>query len=163
MQRRRVIAAAPVRSASTAWEAIVDVVKSTLAPAEKLDQGTVARSLELLSEVGPMLVAGGHLDRQAIVLEASDLELSLSTVSGGDAFDLDENLDRVPGAATADDWRLWLPAADPLEGWLKDATKGDPHLCVGAPEGAISKGLSSEGTRTSDVDLDAFRRLMGGQ
>ena len=163
MQRRRSIAAGPVRTASQAWETVVVLFTVTLGRAPAIDQDQVRQSLARLAGVGPMLVGPHHLEKHDLVLVAGPLELAVNTVSGPEALSLDENLDEVPGAATAVDWDLWLPNVDPLVAWLERAVQGDRHLHVGQPDqGGVNKANGdASAKRYGKVDLDAFRRLEG--
>lgn len=161
MQRRRTVAAGPVRTALQAWEAVVALFTVTLARAPAIDQDQVRQSLARLAGVGPMLVGPHHLEKRDLVLVAGPLELAVNIVSGTEALSLDENLNEVPGAATAVDWDLWLPEVDPLVAWLERAVQGDRRLHVGQPDqGGVDKANGNASTkRYGEVDLEAFRRL----
>ena len=69
--------------------------------------------------VGRVLVSGGHLDDGGLTLVADPLRLDIAVVSGTDATTLNENLNTVPGAATATGWRLHLPAPASVGGWAR--------------------------------------------
>jgi hypothetical protein len=161
MQRRRTIAAGPVRTASDTWKVIVDLISVTLGRAAGMDQDQVRESLSRLSNIGPMLVGPRHLERHDLVLAAGPLELAINTVSGADALSLDENLNEVPGAAGAGDWDLWVPEVEPLAAWLKAAVEGDRHLHVGDVQrgGVKTETDASRGNRIGEIDFDAFRHL----
>lgn len=163
MQRRRAIAAGPVRTASEAWKVIIELLSVTLARAAAIDQDQVRESFIRLSTIGPMLVGPRHLERHDLVLAAGPLELAINTVSGAEALSLDENLNEVPGAAGAGEWDLWLPEVEPLEAWLEIAVKGDRHLHVGeARRGGVDTETGARGgKRFGEIDLDAFRQLEG--
>jgi hypothetical protein len=75
-----------------------------------------------------MLIAGGHLEKDPLVVVAGDLWLEITTVSGDAALTLDENLNPVPGSATAPDWMVHLPAGGPLGRFVQDVANGDSHL-----------------------------------
>lgn len=163
MQRRRAIAAGPVRTASEAWKVIIDLLSVTLARAAAIDQDQVRDSFSRLASIGPMLVGPRHLERHDLVLAAGPLELAINTVSGADALSLDENLNEVPGAAGAGEWNLWLPEVEPLAAWLETAVKGDRHLHVGEPQrgGVNTQNGARLGKRFGEIDLDEFRQLEG--
>jgi hypothetical protein len=55
------------------------------------------------------------------------------TVSGNRSLTVEENLNPVPGAATADDWKVHLPAGGPLAKLVTDAVKKDDHLSAAEP------------------------------
>lgn len=160
--RQRTIAAAPVRSPAETWTVIEQLLISTLAKASDLKSDEVAAELQALRSLGPMLVAGGHLERGAILLVAAAVELSINTVAGVAALDLEENLNAVPGAAEATTWAVYLPKAEPLGHWIANTINGHAHLHLA---GTSKARASSDGSDTSDavvVDLAAFGRRKEG-
>jgi hypothetical protein len=153
MQRRREIAAAPERSASETIATIGDLLRDTLA-ASTLDLGEVDFALDSARPALLALVAGGHLDRHALVLVAASLHLSVTTVTGDRALALDENLATVPGAASATTWTLYLPTPDPLAATVTAVAKRHERLSAEAPP----DDAGTEAKTASMIDLDAFAR-----
>ena len=133
MQRRRTIASAPVRRASETWDTIACLVADTLERSPLIDRADVEDVLNIASSAGTMLVAGGHLESEPLVLVANPVHVSISTVSGDDAEDIDEDLAPVPGGATAQDWTLYLPAPSHLAAAMSSVVKASAHLSMATP------------------------------
>lgn len=151
MSRHRDVAASPARTASECWKAIADLIATTLARASSIDEANVATTLAAITPAGRALVAAGHLDRQPITLIAAPLRLTIATVSGERALTLidDENVNPVPGAATATDWTLYLPVPEGLASLVEEVASGVTHVAVGAPPAG-----SAESTKTTTtIDL----------
>ena len=143
MQRHRRIAAAPERSASESWATVVELVCESVDRSKHLSGPDVADCLELAGGIGRLLIGGGHLDDQGITVIAGDLHLTVTTVSGDAALSLEENLNPVPGAAEAKDWKVYLPALPPLTAAVKDVASKDLHLSSDNPPSASAKARES--------------------
>jgi hypothetical protein len=133
VQRRREIACSPQRSAGEAWQVVAELVAVTLERSPSIERSTVDAAMDTVGGVGRMLVAGGHLESAPITVVAGQLWLEIVTVSGDRALTIEENLNAVPGAATADDWKVHFPAEGPLSKLIKDAAKKDDHLTADEP------------------------------
>lgn len=153
MQRRRQVAAAPERTTSETAETISELIRDSLARADKIDLADVDDALAKARPAFLALVAGGHLDTNPLVLVAAALHLSITTVSGDGALTLEENLAAVPGAASATEWTLYLPTPDPLGGMVKDVADSHPNLSVDEPPGDSAAEEAS-----AALDLDALAR-----
>jgi hypothetical protein len=146
VQRRREIASSPQRSAGEAWQVITDLVAVTLERSPNIDRSTVDATMGATNGVGRMLIAGGHLESSPIVVVAGQLWLEITTVSGDRALTIEENPNPVPGAATADDWKVHLPADGSLAKIVKDVVKTDDHLSSDEPVvEVISEGRQTVG------------------
>jgi hypothetical protein len=154
MERRRSVAASPRRSASETWATIGELVTNSLSVSSYLDRAEISAALAVAGSVGRPLIAGGHLDREPVVLVAASLHLSVTTISGDDALpEVDGETAAVPGAATAKDWTLHLPTPEPLANVVKEAAKRNRHLSAEpAPESA------EKASSTEALDFDALRR-----
>jgi hypothetical protein len=156
MQRHRQVAAAPERPASETWDVIAKLVVDTLERSPKIEAKDVASVMQAAAPAGRMLIAGGHLDRCPMVVVAEPVHVSITTVSGTDATTLEENLEAVPGGATAVDWMIYLPTPDPLGKTVRSIAVACAHLSADDPP------LESEPTKSSVsanlVDLDAFAK-----
>ncbi len=128
MQRHREIASSPQRTAGETWDTIAAIVGVTLERSPNIDRSTVDATMSAGGGVGRMLISGGHLESTPIVVTAGQLWLEITTVSGDRALTIEENLNPVPGAATADDWMVHLPAAGPIAKIVKNSVKADDHL-----------------------------------
>ena len=156
VKRHRTIPGPPVQSARMAWIQIADLISGTLALARALDQAEVTRDLDHLNTLGPMLVSAGHLERDPITLVATPLYLTVDTVSGELAFNVDERESSVTGAAAASDWELWLPEPATMTAWVRDAVSGHPRLKAGTPpDPQLAKAADPA---AASIDMDAFRR-----
>lgn len=157
MQRHRQVAASPERNAAEAWEVIRVLVADTLDASSSIDRTDVESALEPLDGVARMLISAGHLQKQPLVLIAGELSLEITTVSGTKALTLEENLNPVPGAATVDDWTLYVPQVEPMAKLVRTAVKGHAHLSADEPA-APAATTASGGRVASPVDLDALAR-----
>jgi hypothetical protein len=162
VQRRRTIAAAPERRASETWEVISALVADTLDRSASITRGEVVAAMETAAPAGRMLVAGGHLDAHSVVLVAAPVHLSITTVSGVAATTLEENLEPVPGGATATAWTIYLPTPDPLGDAVRAVAAGSPHLSAEeAPadaEPSVASSTRPAGRAAGVIDLAAFGR-----
>ena len=157
MLRWRQVAAAPQRRADEAWAAIVDLIADTLDRSPVIDRPDVVAALAVVETVGPLLVAGRHLETQPLVLVADPVRVSIYTVSGVAALDLEENLAPVAGGASASAWMAYLPAPAPLEADVAKAVKGSSHLSVDKPPDGTIKAAAAGGGL---LDLDALKHLL---
>jgi hypothetical protein len=155
VNRQRSIAAAPRRVTSETWDVIAQLITDTLARSPHIDTAEVTDVLATAAQVGRPLLAGGHLQANPLTLVAAELRLDITTVSNDAALSLEENLNPAPGAATATDWTLHLPAEGPLGTAVKAVTEGCEHLSHEPPEAATS---SASRTHLGPlIDKDALR------
>jgi hypothetical protein len=111
----------------------------------------VEAELGVAAGVGRMLVAGGHLDANPIVVTAGKLDLAIRTESGDAALSTAENGGPVPGAAEAEDWTVCLPSVPPLEKAIAKVASSAEHLSAEDPS-----ELAKESTDRSGEALDAY-------
>jgi len=158
MERTRLIAAAPVRSASEAWQVVSRLLADTLEKSPAIPIGSVSQELAALKGLGPALIAGGHLETKGVVLVDQGLHLTIRVLTADAALDVEENLNPVPGGTGATEgWILHLPSAGPLDGALAAAVKKSVHLSIKVPP-ASAPTEKSEGAG-SLIDLAALRNL----
>lgn len=155
MKRHRKIAAAPERTTSESATVISDLIRDTLTCSEKLDSATIDDALVTARPALLALTSGGHLDRDPLVVVAAQLQLSITTVTGDGALMLEENLDAVPGAASEEDWTLYLPPSPPLGALVESIASGHPNLSAEAPPKNVEQ---SSHPNLAAVDLDALLR-----
>ena len=155
MKRHRTIAASPVRSAAQAWKVVTKLVTDTLERSPAVPAGSVGTELAALDGLGPALIAGGHLESNGLVLCDIGLHVTLTVVTADAALGVNENLNPVPGGASATSgWTLHLPLPGPLDASVKAAAKRSSHLSVEpSPESAPAATKSQE----SAIDLDVLR------
>lgn len=143
MKRHRKIAAAPQRSATKSWETITDLICDSVGRSKHISEDAIEASLKEAGGIGLLLVGGGHLDKNPLTVVAADLHLSLTTVSGDDALSLEENLNPVSGAASAEDWIVYLPTPAPLAKAVEEAAAKNAHLSTDEPPDAVPKAKRS--------------------
>lgn len=136
MKRHRQIASSPQRSAGEAWQVITELAVDTLVRSPDIDRADVETTMAHAGGVGRMLIAGGHLKTDPLVLVGGELWLEITTVSGEAALTLEENLNPVPGGAGAKEWTLHLPACPPLTKLVEQTAEGDVHLSAEEPSEA---------------------------
>ncbi len=154
MQRHRTIASAPKRTAAEAWQAVCGLLGDTLERSSSIERDDVNAALEPLGGVARMLISAGHLERHPLVLVAGDLWLEVTTVSGGSALSLDENLNPVPGGASASNWTLYVPQVEPMAKLVRTTVKGHDHLSADEPRPPSQSAAKA----SAGVDLDALER-----
>jgi hypothetical protein len=157
-----VVAGAPERSASATADLVVEMLTETLAAASSLDSEAVARELDSVHGATRMLIAGKHLTERALVLRADPLRLEITVVTGDKAASVDEKLGKVPGAASATDWTLHVPAPAPIGDWIADAVRALDHVTIDTPP-AITESVLAPAVRVSDINIDALRHATGGR
>jgi hypothetical protein len=155
LERHRKIAAAPQRTSAECWQTIADLIRDSLERSPHISADEIETSLGVAAGIGRQLVAGGHLDRErnVVTIIAADLHLSLSTVSGDKALSLEENLNFVPGAASAEEWTIYLPTPDPLGPTIEKLAAADAHLSNEKPPDSGSEAKSSAAV----IDTAALR------
>lgn len=156
MRRVREVAASPVRSASETWTVVANLVIDTVAQASEHLRDEALQAMAVAEPVGRMLVAGGHLQKHPITLIADKVHCEITTVSGAAALTLEENLNPVPGAAGASDFRIYLPSPAPLQQQVKAAAGGHARLTDAAPPAPEVKAASA----ASLIDREALRRAV---
>lgn len=157
MKRQRSIAGTPFRTGFESWSVLVDLVVRSLESSRNIAAGSVAAELGGMEGIGSAM-AISHLAASRIVLVAEPLWVEFDVVTGEDAFDVDEDLSIIPGAATAAaDWRLYLPSIGSMDEALAAAAESRSHVTVdAAPEPAVSSPALG-------LDADALRRQEGAQ
>ncbi len=161
MERTRFIAAAPIRSASEAWEIVCQLLTSTLERSSSVPSGSVAAELQRLKGLGPALIAGGHLEKTGLLLADVELDVSINILTGDAALDVKENLNPIPGGASATSgWKIYLQEPGPLSTALSAAVKGSSHLSIGKAQ-ASTRTVKIENPMNPLIDMDALRRLGG--
>lgn len=154
MQRRREIASAPERSAGEVWQAIRVLLGDTLDRSSSIERADVDAALDPLDGVARMLISAGHLEGHPLVLVAGELWLEITTVSGGSALSLQENLNPVPDGAGASDWTLHVPQVEPMAKLVRTTVKGQDHLSADEATAPVQEAAKASG----GVDLDAVAR-----
>lgn len=161
MARHRDIAASPVRTAAETWGIICELVAVTLDRSDGIDGDDVRRALDGAAPAGTALIAAGYTGTADVTVVAAPLHLTIRTVAGTDAFkaEADENLNPVPGGATAQDWMIYLPNPAGLASLIGDVVATSDHLSVGPPPPPDAADVESASATTIDLRrLDPSRR-----
>ena len=160
MKRHRTIAAAPIRSAAHAWQAVSTLIAETLERSPAIPAGSVTTELATLGGLGSALIAGGHLESKGLVLIDVGLHLTVFVATGDAALKVDENLNPIPGGATATDgWMLHLPAVAPLDASIAAAVERSSHLSAATPPPSPPTANAQGRTGESPIDLDALHNM----
>ncbi|MGH3873627.1 MAG: hypothetical protein ACRDSR_19310 [Pseudonocardiaceae bacterium] len=146
--------ASPLRSATATWQVITDLVADTIAKSPNLSRDDAERAMSVAAPVGRILIAGGHLDRCPVILIAGTVHCEITTISGTTALTAEENLNAVPGAATASTYTIHLPAPDPLQAAVAAAVSGHDRLSDAEPSPAHTHAASVSPL----IDTDALRK-----
>lgn len=157
MHRHRAIAAAPARDVRETWTVVAELITATLASSRAIARGDVAAALTAAAPAAKLLIAGGHLDTHPIVLVASPVHLSITTISGTKALESSAPPAAVPGGGTAETFTLYLPTPAPLEDTIAQIARTDSHLSAAEPPEVVEKALASE---EPAIDREALRRLL---
>lgn len=159
MERYRTIAATPVRTASEAWRTGVSLISDTLERSSSIPNGSVADELQPLDGLVPALIAAGHLEEKGLVVLADDLRLTIKFATADAAFAVDENLNPVPGGASAtSSWMIYFPQVEHLSDALIAAAKKSTHISTDEPPSSATKEAAGSRASTGVIDLDALRR-----
>jgi hypothetical protein len=154
LKRHRDIAAAPLRGASATWQVIAQLIADSLERSNVIDRSDVEAAMAAAAPVGRHLVAGGHLDRMPLTVVAAPIYCTIGTVSGTAALSLEENLDPVPGGATATEFVVYLPTPTPIARMVEETATGSPHLSAAAPPD------DGDDARTTTAKSDASAGLL---
>ena len=157
MERHRTIAASPVRSATDAWQLVTGLIANTLERSPNVVAGSVAGELAALDGLGPALIAGGHLESKGLVLCDVGLHVTIQVVTADAALGVNENLNPVPGGASATDgWMLHIPLPGALDASVVAAAKRSSHLSVDKPPESAPAAKAEKREAGSAIDLEAL-------
>lgn len=94
-------------------------------------------------------------------MNADPVHLSIYTVSGAEALQIDENLAPVPGGASASVWKVYVPAPEPLRADVTEAATQSAHLSAEDPPVGVVRAAAENG---SLIDFGALaQRLREGE
>ncbi len=158
MERHRKFAASPVRSAAETWEMVTTLIADTLERSPAVPAGSVGVELAALDGLGPALIAGGHLESKGLVLCDIGLHVTVTVVTADAALGVKENLNPVPGGASATGgWTLYVPLPGALDASVEAAAKRSSHLSVEPPPKSAPAAKAKKDGAGSAIDLDALR------
>lgn len=159
MLRRRQIAASPLRSASETWTVITRLVADTIAVASALTRDEAEAAMQAAAPAGRVLIAGGHLDRHPLTLIAGTAHCEITAISGKPALTHEENLNPIPGAATAESFTIYLPSPPPLQTVISEVVTGHDNLSDATPPAESAQSA----TAGALIDSDALRKAVIGR
>lgn len=162
MLRHKTIAGSPVRSTTTTWTTISTLVVNALDRSPMICRDAVEKVFETAAGLGRQLVAGGHLERHDLVVVAAPVHLAIRTTSGAAAINLDENLNPVPGGASATEWMVYLPTPDPLGQTVRELADRVAHLSAEPAPADIATSAAPTNGHGAAIDLAAVARRLGG-
>jgi hypothetical protein len=138
---------------------LADLISDTLDASAEISAASVVDALSPLRGIGPALIAAGHLESTPVVVVSGLLHVSITVATGAAVSSVEENLNPVPGGASAtQDWTLHLPNPATFAAALAAITNRSPHLSV---EPAPTEDDSSDkmNVKAGLVDLAALRGL----
>ena len=147
-----------MRSASDTWDVVSQLVIDTIAVSASVTEKDAEAAMHAAAPVGRMLIAGGHLDRTPVVLIAGAVHCEITTVSGTSALRTEENLNPIPGAATATTFTIYLPTPEPLTGLVATVAATHPRLSAEVPPAPEQQSRVG----ASLIDTEALRKAMTG-
>ena len=155
MKRLRTIAAAPVRSATAAWQVLKSVIVDTLQRSPAISEGSVDRELAVLDGIVPALIAGGHFEQKGFVLYDTSFHITFLVVTSDPALCAEENLKPIPGGASAtEDWVLYIPLTGTFDERMEAIAHSSSHLSVKQPPEPVTGRMKHE---SAEIDFDALR------
>jgi len=158
--RHREIAASPVRTAAETWAVIRELIATTLDRSDHIDGDHVRGVLDAAAPAGVALIAAGYTNTVDLIVVAGPLHLTIRTVAGPDAFKIeaDENLNPVPGAATASAWMMHLPKPAGLASLIEEAIDASQYLSAEPPPTEVQTAKNSAAATIDLRRLDPSRR-----
>ena len=159
MKRHRKIAGSPQRTTSETWQTIADLIARSLEPSDHIQQEEIEHVLGTVAPLAKRYIGAGHLEAEPLAMVAGDLWVEFTCVSGGDALTLEENLNVIPGAKSADEWCLHFPEVPMLEAEVKKISDDNDHVSLGLPTGGqTSASEKSSGSLLDKAALEAWAR-----
>lgn len=137
------------------------LLAETLERSPAVAVGSVADALSPVAGVAASIAASATSAEPPFTLIAGSLDLDFHIVRGDDAFAVEENLEPVPGGASApDDWVLYVRPPNHLTDAVQDAIVGLDHLRVGEPQ--RSQPIEASAAAVT-IDESALLRLSGAE
>ena len=148
MNATRTIPGRPISSGAGVADEIVDLVAATLDPSPHITEEAVRAELTNALSVLSLLASGGHLADGSLLLQAASLRLSIKVPVGEAALMASADTSAPRGAATAENWILYIPAPDSLAALAESAASACVHVSTGPPppEGCASEAKASSST-----------------
>ena len=89
------------------------------------------------------------------------LHLTIFVKTADAALTVEENLNPVPGGASAtENWLLHIPLSGPLDASIAAAVKRSVHLSAEPPPSSVPANKASAASSESPIDVDALRKMV---
>ena len=99
------------------------------------------------------------MESKGLVLCDAGLHATVTVVTADAALEVEENLNPVPGGASATDgWTLYIPLPGALDASVEAAVKRSSHLSVETPPKSAPAAKAKKREAGSMIDLDALRK-----
>lgn len=155
MNATRTIPGRPISSGMDVAIEIVDLVAATLDPSPHITATAVRSELSDALPVLSLLASGGHLADGHLLLLAASLRLTICVPVGEAALTATADASAPRGAATAENWMLYIPAPNGLAPLAESAASTCAHVSTDPPP---TEGRASEATASSST-IDLTRLL----
>lgn len=158
MDRYRSIAGSPVRSATETWSAVANLAAATLARSPRIEAEAVLKEFAAAAGAASALIAGRYVHGDCLTILAGTMRLHIDIADGEAAFAAqdDENLEPVPGAATADSWAVYINPPEILRPPTETATSVLEHFHVGPAPADVGPAAPSA---AFSIDLAALANM----
>lgn len=148
MNATRTIPGRPISSGTDVANEIVDLVAATLDPSPHITANAVRAELSDALPVLSLLASGGHLNDGGLLLLAASLRLTICVPVGEAALTATADTSAPRGAATAENWMLYIPTPNGLAALAESAASTCAHVSTDPPppEGRASQTTASSST-----------------
>jgi hypothetical protein len=147
----RTIPGRPTSSGAAVANEIVDLVAATLDPSPHITAKAVRAELTNALPVLSLLASGGHLVDGSLLLLAGSLRLTIRVPVGEAALTATADSSAPRGAATAENWMLYIPVPESLAAIAESAASTCAHVSTEPPP--PEDHPSEAKTSASTIDL----------
>ena len=151
MNARRTIPGRPISSGADVANEIVDLVAATLDPSPHITTKAVRTELSDALPVLSLLASGGHLTDGSLLLLAASLRLTICVPVGEAALTATADTSAPRGAATAENWMLYIPAPKGLAALAESAESTCAHVSTDPPPPEDGAGEAKASSSTIDL------------
>lgn len=157
MNATRTIPGRPISSGTGVADEIIDLVAATLDPSPHIAAKAVRAELSEALPVLSLLASGGHLTDGHLLLLAASLRLTICVPVGEAAVRATADTSAPRGAATAEDWMLYIPTPNGLAELAESTAANCAHVSTDPPP--LERHASEAKASSSTIDLT---RLLDG-
>lgn len=160
MKRYRTFNASPARTSSATVAIITDVIRASLAAASDVDDADVTDALAAAEQALLILVSSRTLKTTPLVLIAGSTELEIICRYDAAAVGGEENLNPVPGMASATSFTVHFPTTEPIGTTIEALTAGHPALTTDPPSLSPNPAAAVAKSGQVPLDLAALKELL---